>query len=96
MDNLLFQIGVVITTIILLMASVAWIDTVNGVLQKLHPDLDPLTLQIIYTIMITIVAVVVMVIFKPFGSTTEHRVPEGIEKAAFEDRPLFLSRLEHV
>ena len=74
------QIIVLIGTAVLLIVSISWVDTLSAITKKLHFFDDPFIGQIIYTVLITIVGIIILITVKPFKSN-DKQVPPGAERA---------------
>ena len=79
MNNILQQLGFVFGTILLLIASIAWVDLLAYLKNKYGIS------QIIFTICLTLITLCFFIFLKPFNNE-ESKTPPGIEKAIFDDR----------
>ena len=97
MKELTFQIGILLGTVIILMVSIAWVDSIAGIMKRIDLFKDPLVGQIVYSLIVTILAIVLLMIFKPFGSSSDKvKVPEGAERAIRDTRTILDNPLEFI
>ncbi len=56
--------------------------------KKINVFHDPLVGQGVYTIILTVIALIVLLIFKPFGTGGDASVPHGDERALADTRDI--------
>lgn len=84
-SNLLFQLGIIIGTTLLLLVSLAWIDLFAEIRAKYPAFKNPLVGQSVYVVSFTIITIIFLMIFKPFNSDTKS-TPEGVDRARLDER----------